>query len=257
MAQSAFENKAALREGWAQTKRHFPSFALLVLVSILLSVLSNAFGQGFFGSLWRFLIDLVQVAVWMVWVRFALSAEEGRAPDPAEIRPTLSSYVEFLLGSIAYWVIVTIGLVLLVVPGVIWAVRFGLFPFFIIDQKMDTLAALKRSYSTVRGITGQLLVFALIVFGLNLLGAICFGIGLFVSMPVTAIAAAYVYRKVRGRAGAPIVIPPATPVPPATPQPSQTTARHAKQTITAVPEYSVRVAIPLRPLGARRRRESI
>lgn len=217
MSQPAFQNKPALQEGWAQTKRYFPSFAVLVLVSIVLSFLGNAFGTGFFAGLWRLIIRLVDVAVTMVWIRFALSVEEGRAPDPAEVRPTLSHYLEYLLASIVYSVIVAVGLLLLIVPGVIWAVRFGLYPFFIIDQKLDTMAALKRSNAVVRGITGQLLVFALIVIGLNILGAIAFGLGLFVTMPLTAIAAAYVYRKVRGRAGAPFVITPAPPVPPATP----------------------------------------
>lgn len=213
MSTPAFEMKPALRRGWMLMKRHFGPFAVLGVVCGLVQALIDAVGSSFL----RIVLELFNVALGMIWIRFALSVDAGHPPDTAEIRPTLSLYLEYLLASVVYGLIVAVGLALLIVPGVIWAVRFGLFPFFVIDQRVDAMAALRRSLAVTKGITWPLFLFGLLLLGINLLGAIAFGVGLLVSVPTTMIAAAHVYKQVRNR----IPIPQApSPTAPQLPQPS-------------------------------------
>ncbi len=49
-----------------------------------------------------------------------------------------------------------------------------------------------------KGRIGELFVFGLALFGINLVGAILCGIGLLFTYGITAIAVAYAYRTLRG-----------------------------------------------------------
>ena len=54
-----------------------------------------------------------------------------------------------------------------------------------------------------KGRIGELFVFGLALFGINLVGAILCGIGLLFTYGITAIAVAYAYRTLRGEPVAP------------------------------------------------------
>ena len=57
------------------------------------------------------------------------------------------------------------------------------------------VSALKRSSAITRGVKWDLFIFGIMFFGLNILGVLCLLVGLFVSIPVSALAVAFVYRK--------------------------------------------------------------
>src|SRR5690606_24140896 len=96
------------------------------------------------------------------------------------------------------WLMVGVGLVLLIVPGVILAVVYAFYGFVIVDRGEPVLAALQRSAELTRGHRGELFLFGVVLLGLNLLGALAFGIGLLITSPVSLIAAGYVYRRLAG-----------------------------------------------------------
>jgi uncharacterized membrane protein len=92
-------------------------------------------------------------------------------------------------------VIVIGGLCLLILPGIIWAIKYGYYGYFIIEHKAGALNALKLSSDLTRGSMRDLFVFALFVCGLNVLGALCLGAGLLISLPLTQLAEGFIYRK--------------------------------------------------------------
>ena len=86
------------------------------------------------------------------------------------------------------------GLILLIIPGIIWAVRFSFSFYIVVDTKVGPVIAMKESYAITKGKFWKLLLFWIVVGLVNLLGLICLGVGLFVSVPVTTLASVYVYR---------------------------------------------------------------
>jgi uncharacterized membrane protein len=88
---------------------------------------------------------------------------------------------------------------LLVLPGIYLLLALQFWVFYIIDDRAGPVAALKRSYALTRGRLLQLFAFGCLVLGVNLLGAVPCGLGLLVTVPVTSIAWAYVYRFLRNR----------------------------------------------------------
>ena len=88
-----------------------------------------------------------------------------------------------------------VGLLLLIVPGCMWAYMFLYVGFLTIDKGMSPIAALQESRVMTHGYKMDLFLFSLVVAGLNILGVICLLVGVLVSIPVTLMASAYVYRK--------------------------------------------------------------
>lgn len=85
--------------------------------------------------------------------------------------------------------------------------------FLVVDRGLDPLEALHRSSVLTEGTRFRLFLFLLLCFGLNVLGALAFGVGLLFTIPATALAFAYVYRRLEERARV------SRPVPPAAAQP--------------------------------------
>jgi len=87
------------------------------------------------------------------------------------------------------------GTILLIVPGVIWAVKFQFFSYFIIDKGLGPIEALKKSSAITKGVKWNLLGFDLLIGGIALLGVLALLIGLLAAIPTAMIAMAFVYRK--------------------------------------------------------------
>lgn len=108
-------------------------------------------------------------------------------------------FFKYFLSSLVYMVIVGIGLILFIVPGIIWSIRFGLYPFFIADQKAGPLEALKLSSQATYGYKWDLFKLSLLFVLACIVGALLFLVGLLVVLPVFTIAYAIVYRRLISR----------------------------------------------------------
>lgn len=86
-------------------------------------------------------------------------------------------------------------LMLAVVPGYLLFIRYGFFIYFIVDRKCRAREALRRSYTITEGNWWNLTVLHLLLSGINILGVLCFLVGVFVTIPMTSISLAFIYRK--------------------------------------------------------------
>ena len=104
--------------------------------------------------------------------------------------------MNYLISAILAGVIVLAGLLLLVVPGIYLAIRLQYYKFLIVDKEnISPVMALKESWRMTEGHTWNLFLFMLLIILINFIGAMLLGIGLFVSVPVSLIAYAFLYRK--------------------------------------------------------------
>lgn len=114
--------------------------------------------------------------------------------------------------------IVAGGFLLLVVPGVIWGLKYGYAGFLVVDRKLDPIEAIRESGRLTQGEKGQLFKLGLLLFCVNLLGAIALMVGLLVTIPTTVIAAAYALRHLQARAE--LRLQPSVEAPPMAPVPA-------------------------------------
>ena len=106
-----------------------------------------------------------------------------------------SFLINYVLASIITGVIIVIGLILFVIPGIIFAFRLQFAKYLAIDKGMGPIDAIYKSWNITRGTTWNLFLFTLLIILINILGLIAFLVGLFITIPLTMVANAFVYRK--------------------------------------------------------------
>jgi uncharacterized membrane protein len=103
-------------------------------------------------------------------------------------------YLQALIGNVVYYLMMIVGFILLIIPGIYVAIRFGTLPYVFVDQKLGWKEALKESSRLSEGYRWNLFGFALLLVAINILGALLLLVGLLVSIPVSFIAAAMMYE---------------------------------------------------------------
>ena len=217
MAEQKFSKGEAIRFGWETTTQNLWFFVgLLIVVGLLYFIpkvvtryLSSLlqFTRGPFDNLGvqilaaspSFFLGLaawvLQFAAGIGLLRIILIFCDGAKAQFSDLFSCFPLFFKYLFGSILYGLIVVGGVLLLIVPGIIWAIAYQFFSYLIIDKKMGPVAALKKSGQITKGVKWNLFLFGLLLAGINILGALALVIGLFVTIPTTMVATAFVYRK--------------------------------------------------------------
>lgn len=203
-----FSPTEAIKFGWETFKKRpwffIGAMAILVIASIVSeipsSVVDSATGAtednpSILGSLVSYALN---VLISMGMTAFFLAAHDNLEGADFSVLWHPSPYWKFFATSFLATVAVTIGLVLLIVPGLIAMVLFMFSTFLVIDRELGPIEALKASMEMTKGqrwpLFGFILLCALVVF----VGILALGIGVLVAGPVAGIAYAYAYRQLSG-----------------------------------------------------------
>jgi hypothetical protein len=92
--------------------------------------------------------------------------------------------------------IIIVGFLLLVVPGVIAGLGLMFVNFLVIDRGLGPTDAIKESWRLTQGYKWPLFLFSLALLLLNLAGLVALIIGVLVTAPVSWIALAHAYRVI-------------------------------------------------------------
>ncbi|MBI2442806.1 MAG: DUF975 family protein [Candidatus Levybacteria bacterium] len=194
----------ALSYGWQTTKAHLPFFVVVILITGLVNFAPNFLLQGLREDT-PMLSGLLSLAVWVLSMLVSLGAIKISLKiidnKKAEIVDLFNGYpllLNFILSSIIYAILVGVGLLLLIIPGIIFGIKYHFYSYLIVDKNMGPLEALKKSGEITKGVKWDLLLFGLACGLINIVGALALGIGLFITVPITMLAYAYVYRKLLG-----------------------------------------------------------
>jgi uncharacterized membrane protein len=195
-----FSKKEAINFGWDISKKNFRFFILLftlvVVVFIILSFIQSLVNEKSLLSLILYIINIVvQIIISMGLVKISLKFCDNEKPKISDLFSSYPLFFKFLIGSIIYGLIVIGGLILLIIPGIIWSIQFQFFSYFILDKGISPIEALKKSSKITKGTKWDLFLFGILLGFINILGALAFLVGLFVTIPATMIATAFVYRK--------------------------------------------------------------
>lgn len=91
--------------------------------------------------------------------------------------------------------IVIVGFILLIVPGVILALMLWASVYLVLDKGLGPVAALKESRRMTKGNRWKLFLLSLAIIGINIVGFLALFVGLLVTGPVSMLASAHAYRK--------------------------------------------------------------
>lgn len=220
-----FTIEQCLQFGWRTFKARpwfFVGVVVLIFLAGLLSsviqgVVFAAVGKGVLGRVISFLISLVintLIGIGSVTV-FLKSHDAVMSATWNDLwRPSL--FWKYLGTYLILAVVIIIGFILLIVPGVIALLMFMFATSLVVDKGLMPIEALKESARITKGHRWKLLGFVLVLVLVNLVGLIALVVGLLVSIPVSALASIHAYRELSGMASGakiePLPTPPPAPV---------------------------------------------
>jgi len=129
---------------------------------------------------------------------FTMKKLVGRPAEFADLFNGFNFFVPALVATVMIALFTFAGTLLCIIPGLVIAAMYKFTYLFILDKRMDFWPAMQASHAIVKqdyfGFTMFLLAAALI----NILGALCCIVGLFVTIPLTFAAITVAYQEVVG-----------------------------------------------------------
>lgn len=203
-AQTGFFIGATFREAWQLFKKNWLKVWGIILMPIILggiySMLIAQMQPGVLLSIIAIAYVILQLAVSMGVTALLLRLTRGQELSLSVIEEMLPRIGNYLLAMILYVLIVIAGLLLLIVPGIVWGIKFMFTPYLIIDKNMNAIDALKASSKLTQGVKWDLVGFSMAVQILVLFGLLAFFVGLIIAIPVASISMVLVYDQLLKRA---------------------------------------------------------
>ncbi len=141
--------------------------------------------------------SIVGLMLSAVAIRVAFDVVDGREVSVGNAFNRID-FVQVILAAILVGVLVTIGLMLCILPGIVVLFMTFMTNYFIVGKGQDAITAIKSSFSLVSANFGALLLLALLVFCVMLLGVLACLVGVFVAYPIVTVAAAFTFRYLHG-----------------------------------------------------------
>lgn len=134
---------------------------------------------------------LVQVAI----ITFTVSCYRKRKTTVSDRLKDYKMVLKLIVGNFLAGVVIILGFLALIVPGIVFAVRLQFTGFLIIEHQLGPIEAIKRSWNLTKNNFFTLLGFGIIALLLNIFGFLLLIVGLLVTVPLTSLAQTYIYLK--------------------------------------------------------------
>jgi len=138
---------------------------------------------------------VISIVIAIGMIKIALSFCNEQKPSIGTLFDAWGCFWRYVGTAILYMLIMYAGLILLIIPGIIWAIKFSLCFYFVIDKGLGPIEALKASSRTTMGVKWDLFGFGIVCGLINLLGFLCLIVGAFATYPTIIVAYALVYRQ--------------------------------------------------------------
>ena len=196
-----FSKKEAVHFGFEKAKKNIVFFIGVFVIVVAVSAVSGLIQMSFtlenqpvtyiILNIFTFILNsIIGMGVIKITLEI-LDKKKAKFSDLFYTKPI----VNFILGSLIRGVITVIGFVLLIIPGIIFSIRLQYVTYLIVDKNMSAVDAIYKSWSMTKGNSWNLFFFGILLFLINVLGALLFLVGLFVTVPLTMLATTHVYRK--------------------------------------------------------------
>lgn len=202
-----------VRFGWETFKKR-PWYLIGATIAFLVIGWIAGFAVGFVSAVLQVLLGeviggiisflgsmLVNTLIGMGWIAFFIKAHDDLAAAKTADFWHPQHFFSYVGTTILFVIVVLIGFVFLIVPGIIAALSFMFAPYLVIDKGLGPVAALKESARITKGNRLRLLALMGAVALLSLLGLVAFIVGLLVAIPVTSLAYINAYRRFSADAG--------------------------------------------------------
>jgi len=204
-AQTPFLISETIHSGWDRAKQRLGYFSLMFVGAIIISELPSIVASGMPDeSVVGALLSIAGAVLSIVVSRgiLKISIEEARDQN-SSWRSLICNWREigwYFVASLVYGLITLAGFLLLIIPGIYWSLKYQYMLYLVVDKKMGIRESMSTSAKMTDGVKWDLVGFGFVTGIINLLGFLALLIGLFLTVPATAVARAKVYDRLLKRA---------------------------------------------------------
>ena len=138
---------------------------------------------------------IISIIFTLGYTKNFFQALDGSEPKISAYAAQASKLLIYLGATIIYSLIILLGFILFILPGIYLSIRLQYYIAFIVEEDAKVMDSLKRSWKITKGHTGSLLLLFFTNIGLMIVGILSFLIGLFVAIPIVYGIYCESYRK--------------------------------------------------------------
>ncbi len=183
-------------KGWINTRKHLGFLTLSTFIYILIHLILVGSDRGHSGGLLSILTIAVGTIFSIGMLRMSLLVESGGTPRADDFKVGIGLFFTFIWASIISGFFSIVGLVFLIIPGIIIAVRLSFVKYIVIDRNLSAWQSVKLSWQETKGFSWKIFAFILLSGIIVFVSALPFGLGLLVSIPFVSMSFAVFYRKI-------------------------------------------------------------
>lgn len=170
-------------QGWELVKNDFGTFLLMTVIMLAVNsgvpvLIQGATAAGFQAAFKKPL--------------------RGQRAELVDLFLGFQFFGSTLAAHLVISILIFIGLIFLIIPGLVVAAMYNFTFLFIVDKKLGYRAAMRASHEVVKQDYFGYTWFVICLILLNVAGFLCFVLGLLVTIPVSMAAVAVAYRDVVG-----------------------------------------------------------
>jgi len=194
---------AAVSYGWQQFKK-MPGYmigllAIIILISLIPSVLNMVVGKV---KILAFIVSLagivLQLIVSLGLIKIMIAVYNGSKPGYGMLFDEANKIGKYFLASLLYALIVCAGMLLFIIPGIIWSIKYRFYPYFIVEKNAGVWESLDMSGKITNGNKWTLLGLSIVMTLLVLVSMIPFGLGVLITAPMSLLVSVYTYKVLLG-----------------------------------------------------------
>ena len=185
---------------WKYTKSQIWVLVGLFIGYFILSSIISMFGMPAQGSMvGNIIVSLISAVIscafMLGYIKNLFQTMDGEEPQFSAYGQQSRKIVTYFIASVIMGIVVTIGIFLLIVPGIYLAIRLQFYSAYIVEEDCGIIESLQKSWDLTKGQAMPLFLLALAMIGIAIVGCILFFVGLFVAIPLIYMMQCYAFRK--------------------------------------------------------------
>ncbi|MCA9352854.1 hypothetical protein KC901_01585 [Patescibacteria group bacterium] len=203
-----FSINTLFKDAWKDYKANWTLFILIGIIFVLIGLVSklgssfNPYTHTFEQPLVTTVIGfLLQMFVGLGFIRFLLNMVDGKEYKVEDLfrgAESVAHFIYFVVVALLYGAFIAFGMVLLVVPGLVALVGFIFAQYLMAERKADIFESFQKSWMMTSGNRWKILWLMIVLALFNLLGVIALFVGLIITVPMSYIIYARLYRTLDG-----------------------------------------------------------
>ena len=192
--------------GWEIFKKYAWAFVLFTLVTFLIAGILSMFpsplglrtsGDDPFGGA-NLLINIISPILGVGYYFVAFQLMRNRSCGFGDFFSGFKKFLPVFLTALVSSLLIGLGFLLLILPGIYLAVSYLFAQLFVVDKNLSFWSAMESSRKVITKKWFSFFGLVLLLGLLNLLGAIILGVGLLVTVPLSACVVAAAYEDIVG-----------------------------------------------------------